>query len=62
MAKKSSTLVMLIAFMLVAAVFSYQQGILDPIINPGNGGDDETDGAPEPTPESEPIKIAAFNI
>lgn len=62
MAKKSSPLVMLIAFMLVAAVFSYQQGILDPILNLGNGGDDETDGAPEPAPESEPIKIAAFNI
>jgi endonuclease/exonuclease/phosphatase family metal-dependent hydrolase len=53
---------MIIAFMLVAAFFSYQQGILDPILNPGNGGDDETDGTPEPSPESEPIKVAAFNI
>lgn len=53
---------MLIAFMLVAAVFSYQQGYLDSILNPGNGGNGETDGAPEPPPESEPIKIAAFNI
>ena len=62
MAKKSSTLVMFIAFVLVAAFFSYQQGILDPILNPGNGGDEETNGEPEPTPESETIKVAAFNI
>jgi len=62
LAKKSSTLVMFIAFVLVAAFFSYQQGILDPILNPGNGGDEETNGEPEPTPESETIKVAAFNI
>jgi endonuclease/exonuclease/phosphatase family metal-dependent hydrolase len=53
---------MLIVFMLVAAFFSYQRGYLDPILNPGNGGDDGTDGAPEPTPEPETIKVAAFNI
>ena len=53
---------MLIAFVLVAAFYSYQQGILDPILNPGNGGDEETNGEPEPTPESETIKVATFNI
>ncbi len=62
MAKKSSSGVILVAFILVAAFLSYQRGILNPILNPGNGGDEETDGAPEPPPESEPIKVAAFNI
>jgi len=62
LAKKSSPIVMLIAFMLVAAFFSYQQGYLDPILNPENRGNDETDGTPEPPPEAEPIKVATFNI
>ena len=62
MASKSSPIVVLVAFMFVAVLFSYQQGYMDPILNPGNGGDDETDGTPEPPPESEPIKVAAFNI
>ncbi len=62
MAKKSSTLVVVVAFVLVAAFFSYQQGILNPILNPGNGGDEETNGEPEPTPETVSIKVAAFNI
>jgi len=62
LAKKSSLLSLLFALVLVAVIFLYQKGILDPILNPRNGGDDETDGTPEPPPESEPIKVAAFNI
>jgi endonuclease/exonuclease/phosphatase family metal-dependent hydrolase len=62
LAKKSGPLVILVALMAVAALFSYQQGILDPLLKPGNGGDDETDGAPEQPTEAEHIKVAAFNI
>jgi len=62
LAEKSRPLVVIVALMVVAALFSYQQGILDPLLNPGNGGDEEIDGTPEPSPVAEPIKVAAFNI
>lgn len=62
MAKKSGPLITFIAIMLVAAFFSYQQGILDPILYPNNGGNGDSDDTLEPTAEAGPIKVAAFNI
>ena len=60
MSRKTGTLVIIAALLLAAALFSIQQGILDPFLDQGDG-DSETDGEPEPTPVAS-IKVAAFNI
>ena len=60
MSRKTGTLVIIAALLLAAALFSIQQGILDPFLDQGNG-DSETDGEPEPPPVAS-IKVAAFNI
>jgi deoxyribonuclease-1-like protein len=59
LSRKTGPLVV-IAALLIAALFSIQQGILDPFLDQGNG-DSETDGEAEPTPVAS-IKVAAFNI
>jgi len=59
LSRKTGPLVV-IAALLIAALFSIQQGILDPFLDQGDG-DSETDGEPEPTPVAS-IKVAAFNI
>ena len=51
---------MAVVLVLVAALFSVQQGFLDPFLDQGNG-DDVPDGEQEPTSETV-IKVAAFNI
>jgi deoxyribonuclease-1-like protein len=61
LARKNRPLVLIVALTIITAFYAFQQGILDPILNPGNDGD-ETEGAPEPTPEEASIKVAAFNI
>jgi deoxyribonuclease-1-like protein len=53
---------LIVALTIITAFYAFQQGILDPILNPGNDVGDETEGAPEPTPEEATIKVAAFNI
>ncbi len=60
MSRKNTPLVVAIVLVLAAALFSVQQGLLDPFLGQGNG-DDVADGEPEPTPETT-IKVAAFNI
>jgi len=47
-----------VVLVLAAALFSVQQGFLDPFLDGGDGG---ADGEQEPTPETV-IKVAAFNI
>ncbi len=48
---------MVVAVVLAAAFISIQQGILDPLLDQGNGGSE-----PGPAPEAATIKVAAFNI
>jgi len=60
LSRKTGPLVVIAALLIAAALFSIQQGILDPFLDQGNG-DSETDGEAEPTPVAS-IKVAAFNI
>ncbi len=60
MSRKSRPLVVAAVLILAAALFSVQQGFLDPFLDQTNG-DGGADGGQEPTPETV-IKVAAFNI
>jgi deoxyribonuclease-1-like protein len=60
LSRKSRPLVVAAVLVLAAALFSVQQGFLDPFLDGGNG-DGVSDGDLEPTTETV-IKVAAFNI